>query len=151
MSTKWLILACTNQVFVFDISKHKKEGDRHYKPPLVKEFLHPESKLKRTELVTDAGGYFSGTSGSNQGKYVPHCDPHVVELENFAKEIARFLEHERTQHHYDQLILCAEPHFHGILNQAISQHVKPLITHHVQKDYVPFVKDMAKVVDEVLP
>ncbi len=55
------------------------------------------------------------------------------------------------QHKYTTLIARAAPHFHGLLNQEFSDHVKNKITYELQKDYVPLPQDeLEKVLEKIV-
>ena len=130
----WLVIANSTQAFVYDITKNNEPGQPHFH--LLTELSHPESRLKTSELTSDRPGHYQG-SGSSRGAYSAHSDPHHNEIQAFAKEIAHYLDSAREKNSYKQLILCAGPHFHGLLNQALSSKTASLIKKHIEKDYVP--------------
>lgn len=106
---------------------------------LVETLTHPESRLKSSELTSDeAGSYRSG--GAGHGQFEPATNPHEQEHQTFAKEIANFLEKNRTGHHYEALIICAEARFYGLLNKAMTGAVRLLVTKTIEKDYIPLPK-----------
>ena len=146
MST-WLVIASSTNAFIYDISKPTvpKPGKPHYQ--LLKELAHPESRSKASELVSDGPGHYK-SSGSGKGAFVAHADPHENELNSFAKEIAHHLEAERTKNSYKQLVICAAPHFHGLLDQSLSKQTGLLVKKHIQKDYVPLSKEQLHEVIE---
>jgi len=100
----------------------------------LKEITHPESRLKSSELASDKPGHYqAGTSG--HGSFVPHSDPKEVTIDQFAHQLAKELDHARTVHAYDKLILIAPPRMEGLLQQHLNKHVKDSIAAVIQKDF----------------
>jgi len=101
---------------------------------LLKELLHPESRIKASvDLTSDKPGHYQ-TQHSSHGSYGAHTDPHAVEIDKFSRQIAVELEHGRTQGLYKQLILISPAHMNGNLGLHLNKHVKELVTHHLHKD-----------------
>jgi protein required for attachment to host cells len=133
----WLVIANSTSASIYDITKPEYPGaqhDSHYK--LVTELSHEKSRLKTSELVDDKPGHYQG-SGSSRGAYSSHTDAHENEIQFFAKDIAHYLETAREKNSFKQLILCAGPHFHGLLNHALSKQTALLVKKHIEKDYIP--------------
>ncbi|MES2219047.1 MAG: host attachment protein [Pseudomonadota bacterium] len=101
---------------------------------LLNESSHPENRLRKEEFLTsDKPGHYKSSS-SNRGAYSPRTDPKEVELDNFAREIAKQLDHGRTDHAYDKLIIIGSPHMNGLLFQHLNKNVKDLVSNEIQKD-----------------
>jgi len=137
----WLMVCSSTKALVYDITPNTI----HKHAPLVKEFNHPKSKLKTGELTSDDSGRGMRQDG-NRTKYEPAHDAHDMEQLHFAQDLAEFLDHERKANHYQELTLCAAPHFHGVLNECLDKHVAHLITQHIQKDYIPLPGDQLQAV-----
>ncbi len=101
---------------------------------LVKEFDHPESRQKGSDLVSDRPGHNEG-KGGGQGAFVPANNPKQVEAERFARELAEWLDSERKQNSYTQLMLVADPRFLGLLNKSLNNQTAQLIFDTLDKDY----------------
>ena len=149
----WLVIASVTETFIYDITAHQEKHAHAetFKPAMT--LSHPEGRLKISELVEDRSGK-PGTNGVH-GKYEKHDDPHEVELSKFAKEIAAVLEKGREENQYEQLILCASPRFHGVLNEHLSKGVAHLVMKHIQKDYAALEHKelnaaIKKIVDELV-
>lgn len=106
---------------------------------LIKEISHPENKLKSFDLTSDRPGHYKG-SESARGSYSPRSEAKEIEINNFAREVAKELNLERNQNEYDELILITPPQMHGLLKSHLNKHVKNLIINNIQKDVV-FMKD----------
>jgi protein required for attachment to host cells len=117
---------------------------------LVQELTHPQSRLKTQQLVTDKPGHYQ-TSHSAHGQFISPSNPHEKEHGCFAKKVSDFLEKEVVKEHYQQIILCADPHFYGLLNQAMSTAIKNLIVKTIEKNYIPLspVK-LNKVIENII-
>lgn len=101
---------------------------------LVKELIHPESRLKNSELVTDRPGAMA-SAGNGQGSKRPQTLPKAHEAKVFAQELARELYHGRTQNAFGRAIVFAPPNFMGMLNSVIDAPTAQLVTDRFEKDY----------------
>jgi protein required for attachment to host cells len=99
----------------------------------VKELEHPESREKRSNLVTDRPGQSGGVGG--RGAFVSQTDPSKHEAEIFALRLAKELDHGRVTNSYDRLILVVSSPFLGLLNNRLSNHVQALVSDTIEKDY----------------
>jgi protein required for attachment to host cells len=91
----------------------------------VEDLLHPESRAKDVDAISDA-------QGLNRD---PHTDRREHEKEVFARELAARLERGLNEHAYQHLVVAAPPQFHGRLLKAISKRVSDAITLRVEKDF----------------
>ena len=102
---------------------------------LLKELNHPENKLKKSDFLTsDKPGRYQSDPSHGSGSYSQRTDPKAVAIDDFAREIARELEHGRATNAYDNLIIITPPHMNGLLIQHLDKHVKNLVSHTIQKD-----------------
>jgi protein required for attachment to host cells len=103
---------------------------------LVKEFNHPQSRQKGTELASDRSGHFNGdTSGASHGAFNEATTPKSYERERFAMELAETLNKGRNAHEYNKLIIVSSPRFHGLLNKQINPQVGKMVGRHLEKDF----------------
>lgn len=101
---------------------------------LIKEFKHPESRMKTSDLVSDrTGRYMAGDKA--HGTYSEQTSPKEVEADRFAMELAHTLKSAQESNHFDQLIIVAPAHFHGLLKKHFSDQLRKKIKHHIEKDY----------------
>ena len=101
---------------------------------LVKELIHPESRQKNGELVSDRSGAM-GAVGSGGGSMQPQTLPKQHEAKVFAQEIAQALYQGRTSNAFKRAILVAPPAFMGLLNAVIDGPTAQLITDRFEKDH----------------
>jgi protein required for attachment to host cells len=95
-------------------------------------------------LVTDRTGRVFDSGGRTGRGAVTHSrhgansdyDPHAIEVERFARRIARRLDLERRSKNMDELVLIAESRFLGILRPQLSASTWKIITRQAAKDLV---------------
>jgi protein required for attachment to host cells len=101
---------------------------------LIKEIFHPENRLKKEEFLTsDKPGHYKSSS-SNRGAFSPRTDPKEVEIDNFARQIAKEMDAGRKTGAYEKLILMTPPHMEGLIFQHTDKHVKDLVSNNIKKD-----------------
>jgi protein required for attachment to host cells len=100
---------------------------------LVKELIHPESRQKNSELVTDRAGAMG--TGAGGGSMQAQTLPKQHEAKVFAQEIAQALYAGRAQNAFKRAIIVAPPAFIGMLNTAIDGPTAQLISDRFEKDY----------------
>jgi len=101
---------------------------------LVRELIHPESRQKNGELVSDRSGAMAAT-GAGGGSMQPQTMPKQHEAKVFAQEIAQALYQGRTSNAFKRAIVVAPPAFMGLLNAVIDGPTAQLITDRFEKDY----------------
>ena len=145
----WLVIANATHALIYDISKsHINDTPKLSFHPL-KELLHQESRLKTSELISDGVGRNHSMS-SPASAYEPPMTAHEKESHNFAKELADYLDSERNQNHYKQLVVCAGPSFYHLLHQALTKQTALLVKKHIEKDYVSLPKTKLNDVIEMI-
>ena len=100
---------------------------------LVKELIHPESRQKNSELVSDRSGAMN--AGGGGGSMQPHTLPKQHEAKVFAQEIAQELYQGRTGNAFKRAIIVAPPAFMGMLNSVIDGPTAQLVSERFEKDY----------------
>lgn len=76
-------------------------------------FVHPQSRLKGSQLGDDRGGLVHKGVASTQ--FAPHTDPHDKAHAEFARELAQHLEQAALDHQFAGLSLLASDPFLGVL------------------------------------
>ena len=124
----WVLVANASEARLFGADKIGEEME------FIKEFEHPESREKGSDLASDRPGHYQ-SKGTGHGTFAEHTDPKDYEVERFAGELAHELEKGRTKNEYKKLILVAAPHFHGLLNTQMNEHTRALVAYSIQKDF----------------
>lgn len=127
----WVIICNTTTCFIYEYQKHTLH--------LLKEFHHPENRLKDVELTSDKPGRYQSGQGARSA-YEQKTDPKAVKMNEFIREIAKILEKGRNDHEFDNLIFITPPHISGLFSQHLNQHVKDLIRNNIHKDIVHLPK-----------
>ena len=149
MKTTWLIICNATKACIFDITKVKTLQPETSFPELIETLIHPKGRMKGVDLVSDKPGHY-GTQNGAGGKFISKAHPHEGELTAFAEEISKYLTHTQQENAYQKLIICAEPHFHGVLEKHLSHQVAKLVQEYIQKDYIPLPKnDLRAVIQEI--
>ena len=134
MST-WLLVANASQARLY-----ATQSGRLRSLTLIREYAHPESREKGEALSSDRPGHFQATTtnmaGSAHGEFIEPTSPKDYEHQRFARELADALNEARTKNQFDNLLLVASPHFHGLINQNLNEHVARMISSHINKDYI---------------
>ena len=126
----WVVNSDTTTCHIYQYQK---------KPPkltLWKKIKHPEIKLKKSEyLTTDKPGRYKVKGLGSGGSFSQRADPKEVEIDNFAREIARELNRDRAMNKYQKLIIIMPPHLNGLFFRHLDKNVENVISSNIQKDY----------------
>lgn len=128
MTTTWILVANASLAHLYENTG--PNTGLH----VVKELVHPQSRLKNAELVTDRAGSMM-SSGNGQGARQPQTAPKDHQAQVFAHELAQALNHGRTQNLYRRAIVFAPPGFMGLLNGELDHQTAQMITDRFEKDY----------------
>ena len=128
----WILLANSAQATIYQYNQKQKT----IKP--THELLHPESRLKKQDIMSDEPGRHSKSNQSNEGRYEPASDPKKVEAGKFATEIADLLNHQIA--HIDQLVIFAPHHFQSLLKHKLNKPTHQKTDSFIDKDYTKLQK-----------
>jgi protein required for attachment to host cells len=128
MSTTWILVANAAQAKLYANQGPNKGVE------LVSEYVHPESREKGSDLVSDRPGHNQG-HGNGRGAYIPQTDPKQNAAEHFARHLAGMLDEGRAHGRYERLVLAASSPFNGLLKQHLPVGVSKLLTASVDRDY----------------
>jgi len=123
----WALILNSGICRIYKLSK------KPYQLTLLKEIVHPESRLRDIELTSDKPGHYKAGDGAH-GAFSQQSDPKEIQIDDFSRQIAEALDHGRTIQSYNKLIVVAPPHMDGLLFQHMNKHVKDLITHNIKND-----------------
>ena len=100
---------------------------------LIKELVHPQSRMKNADLVTDRAGLLQ--AGSGHGAREPATPPKQNAARSFAQMLAKELYQGRSRNKFGRAILVAPPAFMGMLNATLDGPTAQMITDRLEKDY----------------
>ena len=130
MNTTWVLIANGSEARLFE----KKNDPKLLS--LIKEFSHQESRDKGHDLASDRPGHFNGEiSKAAHGSFTEATSPKQYEAERFAKILSDELDAARNKNRFKNLIVVSSPHFHGLLNGHMNEHVAKMVDKHIEKDY----------------
>lgn len=93
---------------------------------------HPESRLKRQDLVSDRPGTVHESRAYGESEAGEPTDPKRHEAETFAREVAKHLQQRRQEGSLEGITLVAEPRFLGLLRPALDEATSKLVIHEVR-------------------
>lgn len=125
----WIVVANASKASIYSVSQEKQEREW----TLVTELSHPQSHMKVADLLADAPGHYK-SPGEERGTF-GHLDVKEEEADHFAREITKFLHDKLNESAFNHLILAAAPHFYGLLNKHLDDHIKNTMKKTIQKDY----------------
>jgi len=126
----WIVLADAASAKVYEPQASRRDWK------LIAELAHPESRAKESELGTDKPGRVRQSTTGSRAAMEPPTPRKEVEIEKFAREIAKALDDALVRKAYDRLVLVAPPEFVGILRKLLSERVERCIATTVEKDYL---------------
>ena len=130
MNVTWVLIANGSEARLFE------KNDDPKLLSLIKEFNHPESRDKGLDLASDRAGNFNGEiSKAAHGSFTEATSPKEYEVERFAMILTDELDTARNENRYNNLIVVSSPHFHGLLNGYMNEHVAKMVNKHIEKDY----------------
>jgi protein required for attachment to host cells len=112
---------------------HLYASDHHIKQlTLIETVDHPDSRVRTAAVASDRAGSFQAGSGHGDFEHSLPKDQAMVE---FARDIVEMLENARNSHRFQHLIICASPHFYGLINKSMPKGLAQMVRGHLGKDY----------------
>ena len=143
MTTTWFLVANASHAKLFASTGTYKNLE------LIKELMHPESRQKNADLVSDRAGHMQ-SSGNGLGARQPQTSPKEHEADRFAQELARELNHGRRTNQFVRLVLISPSAFMGLINGKLDKHTEALIAERYEKDYTQAtIKELIKHLDSL--
>lgn len=101
-----------------------------------KDFVHPESRLREQDLVSDGGGSESDSGGYGKHSMGHEHAAHLKQAEIFANELCEEIEKLRRSIDLRRIYLVASPKFLGLLRTGMSKQCAELLAGELNKDLV---------------
>lgn len=92
---------------------------------------HPESRLRRQDLVSDRPGTVHESSAYGESDASEPTDPKRHEAGVFARELSQHLQSLRVKENLEGITLVAEPRFLGVLRAALDDATAKLVVKEV--------------------
>ena len=130
--TTWILVANAAEAKLFT-SDNLRTGEL----TLLREFAHPESRQKASELKSDHPGHYTTGAGIH-GSYSKQ-DPTDIEAEHFAIQLAHELKAGSDKNHYKHLVMVTPAHFHGLIRKHLDNHLPDIV--HISKNYTRYTTE----------
>lgn len=149
MTTMRILVANSSEAHLYETPKSKLLNGNPSVTHL-KDFSHPESRLKSHDLITDGPGRHE-TAKAGSGTFVESADPHEHEIEKFARELVDDLNQQFQNNEFHQLIVTASEPFHGVLNKYLKNKLSHVDITNIYKNYTQLnAEDLAKMLPKFL-
>lgn len=99
-----------------------------------RDFVHPESRLRQQDLVSDAGGKDAGAYGQHSMGHEKSAQEHAAD--SFARELVAEIENLRLSGNLNRLYLIAAPRFLGLLRGHLGKPCRELVAGEIDRDLV---------------
>lgn len=100
------------------------------------DYVHPESRFKEQDLVSDGTGSESDSGGLGKHSMGHENAAHKKQAEIFAHELCDEIDKLRQLRDLRRIYLVAPPEFLGLLRASISKQCADLLAGEVHKDLV---------------
>lgn len=128
MNQVWVVVASSTRCRIF-------RQDNHSAPLVeIEDLVHPEGRLRRSELETDRPGRAFDGSGHRRHAVGEPVNRAEHQSARFARSVAGRLERARQRRRFDRLVVVAEPRFLGHLRQGLSEATRSCVTTQVKKN-----------------
>ncbi|MGD2171432.1 MAG: host attachment protein [Gammaproteobacteria bacterium] len=125
-------------VIVADGSRARVLLAEHGDSPLteLQDFVHPESRLREQDLITDLPGRGSDSGGPGKHTMGQENTTRRKEVDDFARELGAEIDKLCRKTHPHRIYLVASPKLLGHLRAALSKQSADLIAGEIDKDLV---------------
>jgi protein required for attachment to host cells len=127
--SQWVLVANGHKACILSIKKKTEVS-------LIKEY--ETDALPTRELVSDRPGRSFDRRGDGRHAMEPPTDAHRQTSVRFLVDVAAFLDQERLQNHYQQLIVIAAPAALGVLRKHFSKPVHDAIIREIPADLTQY-------------
>ncbi|MBQ0721380.1 MAG: host attachment protein [Gammaproteobacteria bacterium] len=97
-------------------------------------FLNPEARQREQDLTSDFPGQGFDGKGGGQHALAPKESKKEKEAISFAKTLCDTLDNGRLQGEFNRLVLCAGPHFLGLIRLNLSGPTRQCLVAEIDKN-----------------
>lgn len=127
----WVVIVNRREAKIYTYLNHRNSDLK-----FVTKIENPRGRLKAQDIDADKPGVFSSLL-THGPRLVKKQTPTQRVAEEFAKEVAEFMDKCRSQQMFDSLILVAPPTFLGDLRLKLSAPLKKIVKREIAKDFDP--------------
>lgn len=128
MKLAWVLVADNTRARIFTADTASSPLNE------IESLTHTEGRLHDREMTSDLPGKIKSGSGVGGHAFEQPTDPKKHEADNFAHQVAHYLETARNAHEFENLLLVAEPSFLGLLRSHLSEQIKRQISFELDKN-----------------
>lgn len=121
MKPDWILLANSTRARLL-------QQERGPRVTELESFVHPQSRIKTSDLVDDRAGHESTDRSYGGTSYQPRTDVKQKEHQRFARELAEFLERQALAGSYRSLAVFASSPFLGELKAELGSATVKLLS-----------------------
>ncbi len=127
MKLTWILIADSTRARVFTADTPSSPLEE------IEDFSHAVGRLHDREMTSDLPGKIKSVGGGGHAFEQP-TDPKKHEADNFARNVAQFLEDAHNANRFEQLLIVAAPSFLGLLRNNLPKQIKKLVHFELDKD-----------------
>ncbi len=103
----------------------------------LRRLSNPRARLAERKLVSDRPGrtFSSPATGKARSGLEPRSTQHEELARKFARKIVGSLEKMRDGRRFEGMVLVAEPHFLGMLREALGPSLRKLVKQELPREY----------------
>lgn len=127
MKLTWILVADNTRARIFSADTPSSPLEE------IEDFSHAEGRLHDREITSDLPGKIKSVGAGGHAFEQP-TDPKKHEAENFARNVAQYLEDAHNAHKFEQLLIVSEPSFLGLLRHQLPDQIKKLVQFELDKN-----------------
>lgn len=128
MKITWIVVADSYRARVFTVDSLSSPLEE------VDDLTHLEGRLQDRELTSDLPGKIRSEGGTGGHAFEQPTDPKKHEADNFASNIAHYLEQADNANKINRLLIIADPSFLGLLRKHLSAQLKKKVCFELDKN-----------------
>ncbi|MFO7603289.1 MAG: host attachment protein [Gammaproteobacteria bacterium] len=128
MSNVYVVVAESSRARVYQTNLHLQDLQE------ITDFSHPESRQHARDITADLPGRLAATGAGSHHAVQAKTDIKKHQADEFARQIAIYLQQALEQGKYDHLVLIAPPAFLGLLRQHLSKNVAASVRYELDKE-----------------
>lgn len=130
MSKLWVLIGESSRATLYSMTSRRAPLEE------IECYAQPGARQHEQDLTSDVPGQGFDGKGKGQHALEPKAGKKDKEMLDFAKALTDKLENGRQQGEYNQLVLCASPHFLGLLRKNLTHASNELVIATIDKNLV---------------
>jgi protein required for attachment to host cells len=127
MKSIWIVVADNTRARIFTTDGSSAPLEE------VEDLSDTGGRLHDREITSDLPGRVKSFGGGGHA-YEQRTDPKELEVDDFARRIAQYLQDARNENRFEQLLIVAAPSFLGKLRNHLHEQVKKRVCFELDKE-----------------